>query len=275
MRKLIFLSLVATFALIGTFAPVLAQDPPRDKCHDENLNDHCPRYESFDGRINQFDPMAAVSAYCRPGPAIDVWGITDREGQYLFSLDAAQIAKGLSQAKDRNAAVVINEKNGRGVRALPGWRLEMYGTAANGLAYSFVFDGNYCGAIPYMGTGGQRAPAAPPAAQTPPPSNVSAPAAPAGQFVTTVQGGNIIPPAGFAGVQAVTNHWVRFRSAPRIEPATFIEELGENAALTIWGRDRRSVWLLVVHEGRLGWVAAQYVALTPAQIARLPLVVGQ
>lgn len=273
MRKLILVSLVVIVALMGSFSAILAQDPPRDKCHDENLNDHCPRYESFDGRINQFDPMAAVSAYCRPGPVMEVWGITDRDGQYLFSLDATQLSKGLSQAKDRNTAVVVGEKNGRGIRALPGWQLEMYGTAANGIYYTFAFDGNYCGAIAYMGNSGNAAPAAPPAAQTPP-ASVSAPAAPTDQFVTTLQGGNITPPAGFTGVEAVTNNWVRFRSAPRIGSATFIGELTAKSALMVWGRDRRSLWVLVVHEGQVGWLAAQYVTLTPAQIARLPLVMG-
>ncbi|MFN8420585.1 MAG: hypothetical protein U0528_15285 [Anaerolineae bacterium] len=137
---LLFLPFVAMLVFLASlssgFSDIKAQGPTQDPCRDAEGNEICPHYNSFDTRVNYLDPVASMTAYCRGDHGLDVWIISNSQGQYVYTLSEAQLSNGLGQAIATGQNVIIGNSMSMQVWALPANLLLLH-DARNGYEFSF------------------------------------------------------------------------------------------------------------------------------------------
>jgi hypothetical protein len=234
------LILTAMLLLMGNAAPSIAQGT-KDPCRDEEGNEICPHYNSFDDRVNYLDPLASMAGFCRPNGSLDIWIVTNDRGQYVYTVSPQQLSDGLGRALATGQAVLIADAAAMQVLALPSNQF-MLRDARNG--YEFAFSPALCKVTPSI------SPAAASAA-TPSGSSSSQHATVAGEVQTTRQ--------------------VNFRALPS-QRATLIKTLPTGAVLKVLGRTADNQWLNVQVDGELGWVATGYTNIRNRVLFRLPII---
>src|SRR5437763_2642051 len=146
-RHLLLVVIIAAIALAGsTFTTRQAnadcQRYDGKPCrYDPNKED--PPYQAEDDRINPYDPIAPMTAYCRADHSLDVFGIYDSKGVFLFNVSAQRLSMAMAQATRYGKDVLVQEKQGSQLWALKSGQFELH----NYNGYDFLFAANTCGQL--------------------------------------------------------------------------------------------------------------------------------
>jgi hypothetical protein len=256
MRKISLILFVAIIIALTTSPLILsahsnpAQRPESavlndpDKCRDANGNEICPFYIPFDTRINSLDAMATIVGYCHADHSLEIWGIFNNKGEPVYTLSEATILASLKTATSQGRDVLINDKLGFQVWALASGLLKM--TAGS---YQFIFAPEVCGitGAPQGTSNGN--------SSSNSSSNVTVPSVSNGTPVAST----------------ITTAELNFRAGPS-KTSQRIGGVPYNVSVNILGSDQTRLWLKVIYNNQVGWIYAAYTKLTPAEIAKLPIV---
>ncbi len=242
MRKTFFLGVLTLCAVIGAVLLGTHSAAAQDPCRDQFGNEICPYFRSWDGRINAADAIATIVGYCRSDYSIQIYGVENSQGFYVFTVTWKQVYDALVLARQRGY-VLITEKSERQLFALSSSELQM---SAKG--YNYRFPGNTCGgfAIP---TGN-------------PASAISNPA--------TTPTANPLPADIKAQGTATLNIALNLRTQPSFK-ASILVVMPRGATVNVIGRTASSQWIYVEYKGKIGWIASYYTT-TNLNLARLPVV---
>jgi hypothetical protein len=249
-RLLPLLLIVTVFSLGTATAPAFAQDP----CRDAQGNEICPHYNSFDDRVNYLDPIATMTAFCQDGGALDVWIINGYDGQYLYTAAAQTISAGLGQAIATGQAVLVGDIASLQVWALPTNQLMLHDGRTG---YEFKFSPALCHITASSYT-------APVVVNTP-----TAITAPSNVPVATVAPTQVAA-MPYDGTVRTTTRLI-FRSLPDMTTGKVILTLPINTALTVIARSVDNQWLYIKHQGKHGWVFADYTNIPSSVKMKLPI----
>ncbi len=266
--------LLLLITLIGSFSAgisdIQAQGPTKDPCRDDEGNEICPHYNSFDARVNYLDPMATITAYCRADRGLDVWIITNTQGQYAYTLSEAQLSNALGQAIATGQTVLIGDSLAMQVLALPANQL-LLRDGRNG--YEFSFSPALCGVT----ANPNYAPPPPTAAPTTEePALQNVPSATSDVTVVIVPNGNLATatPTPTAMPETsnllVSNITLNLRAGPGFT-TKLLALIPIGTELTILGRSTDGSWLAVIFSGQQGWIWSPLTGLTSDVISGLDI----
>lgn len=88
-----------------------------------------------DGRVNVYDALQSVTAYCVNYGDVQVWAVKNSQGYYAFTATKAEL-----NAQPRNPAQPLLIKEGMGVQL---WRLPSGQLQINGPSYDSSATGQY------------------------------------------------------------------------------------------------------------------------------------
>jgi hypothetical protein len=262
---------------MGSGTPAIAQGT-KDPCRDEQGNEICPHYNSFDSRVNYLDPLATITAFCTPARGLDVWIIVNSQGQYVYTASNGQLSDGLGSALVSGQRVLIADQLAMQVWGLPSNQL-MLRDGRNG--YEFAFSPALCGV-----TANMNAAIAATSAVTVP--TVSAPSggasfAPTSVPIATPGPRVVIAPYGsqpkqtaageFWGTVRTTSN-LNLRTMPSTTLGTLIVSVPSGTALNVIGRSPDSRWLYVEYAGLTGWVYGSFTTIAPEALPTLKIVVA-
>jgi hypothetical protein len=242
-------SVVLLLVLTAIAAQPAQAQAPYNRCRDAQGNEICTHYYEIDGRVNPNDAMALVVAYCQPDLSMQIYGVNNAVGEYLFTSSAQQIADGVATANSRGVRTLIGSAQGRDFAAIPGNTLQI-----SGGGYVFQFPANYCGVYPPGNVTGGRAP------RNTTPTNTG----------STNTGTNTTPAVTSGGITVTIREGLNVRATPNLR-GTVLTVVPFGTPLTVEGRDARSRWLKVNHNGYVGWVYAQFTSVGTT-ISSLPVV---
>src|SRR4051794_3002918 len=128
MIMVIALLFVAGIAVVPT-QTALARCPkfPHPCSYDPTKED--PPFFAEDDRVNPQDPLASTVGYCKPDNSIDVWGVGNSEGKYLFTVTGESMLSFLNKAVAANKSLLIKEAGGHQLVAGAGGDLILHDAA--------------------------------------------------------------------------------------------------------------------------------------------------
>ena len=216
--------------------------------YDPNKED--PPYQAEDDRINPYDPIAPMTAYCRANHSLDVFGIYDSKGVFLFNVSAQRLSIAMAQATRYGKDVLIQEKQGSQLWALKSGQFELH----NYNGYDFLFAANTCGPLDLNVA-------------------VSAPRS-GGVTVNTQQQSSTAPTkskpvAPFKGTSVATGY-LSIRTLPS-EQSTLLGFVPRGATITVMARDTTWYWANISYNGMVGWVSAYFAGLSYNDLKQLPV----
>src|SRR5579859_2860298 len=113
-------------------------------CIPMNHGEEGPLFCAGDHRVNAYDAIAPITAYCEGDGSINVWGIVQGQGYFLYNVSGQQLSSALQLAETTGQDQLIQTEQGRDLWALHSGELELHD---EGTGYNFVFAGDTCGPI--------------------------------------------------------------------------------------------------------------------------------
>jgi hypothetical protein len=218
-----------------------------------------PPFCAGDQRVNPYDAIATVTAYCQADHSLKVDAIINSEGVFMFVIPASKISASLQRARSSNAGVLIDEKYARQVWALASGELYLNDYSSG---YHFQFPGNRCGAVSYTDTTVRPAQPSQPIVNNPQPS---APVKPSAPVQPSTAGQQII------SLNTVTTGRVNIRTYPS-KDSGLLATAQRGEVVMILGRDQSWNWVKLVYKGTTGWASSQYAGISNRDLGRLSVV---
>ncbi len=112
--------------------------------YDPRLED--PPFCATDLRVNPYDPMAKMTAYCQADHSLSVYALVNGRGVYLYNIPAQLIAYDLAAAKRSGQDILMQDQQQRQTWALSTDQIQLHDYATPG-GYDFRFSGSTCGLV--------------------------------------------------------------------------------------------------------------------------------
>jgi len=231
-------------------------------CIPMNHGEEGPLFCAGDHRVNAYDAIAPITAYCEGDGSINVWGIVQGQGYFLYNVSGQQLSSALQLAETTGQDQLIQTQQGRDLWALHSGELELHD---EGTGYNFVFAGDACGAVStsgspnYVAAQNQNSYVQPTATTAPKPSATP----------TSRSQDNVAAPAG--GLVSFTTGYEKLHKAPGAS-SDILAYVPRGAAIAVFGRDRSWYWVKITYRGTPGWVSSQYAGLTDTDMRQLRIV---
>ena len=118
--------------------------PPGSPCprYDPRFED--PPYCATDLRVNPFDPVATMTAYCQADHSLNVDAVVNGQGVFLYNIPAQLIARDLAAAHRSGHDILMQDQQRRQTWALSNGQIQLHDYFTPG-GYDFRFQGSICG----------------------------------------------------------------------------------------------------------------------------------
>src|SRR5262245_15614222 len=113
-RWMAIIIILITFVALLPVWPVEAQNPGVPPCRPYDPKVEDPPFCAGDMRVNPFDPVARMTAYCQTDHSLSVFAVVNSQGRFLYNISAVRIASTLASAQRSGRHVLMEER--------PGWQ---------------------------------------------------------------------------------------------------------------------------------------------------------